>query len=238
MDLNYLINVKISNELVPNYDMVENSFLDEKLTEIIESERLKVDLQYPKLNFKNAVNKAYIRTGTYKRLLKALEILPKEYGFKILDVWRPLALQKELYEKYSNKIIRDFNLDKLTEIEKRDFISKFISEPIDDKNYPPAHTSGGAVDLILIDSNENELDLGVKFDEFTKRSYTDYYEKNDENEEIKYNRRILYNSMTLAGFTNLPSEVWHYDFGNKNWAYYTNKKSLYNGIFSKEEVDN
>ena len=29
--------------------------------------------------------------------------------------------------------------------------------------------------------------------------------------------------MIKAGFTNLPSEIWHYDYGNRAWAYY--KKS-------------
>jgi D-alanyl-D-alanine dipeptidase len=36
--------------------------------------------------------------------------------------------------------------------------------------------------------------------------------------------------MISAGFTNLPSEWWHYDYGTKFWAYFTGNKALYKGI--------
>ena len=38
---------------------------------------------------------------------------------------------------------------------------------------------------------------------------------------------ILYNSMIKAGFTNLDSEYWHYDYGDKNWADITGNDLLY-----------
>lgn len=237
MDLKTLITKPIPSLETPNYTEVKNNFLQEEFIEIKELDRLKIDLQYPKLGFDNVVNKAYIRKSAYEMLLKALEILPKEYGFKILDVWRPFALQKELFEKYSGKIIKDFKLENLSEKDKIDFISKFVADPIKDRNYPPMHTTGGAIDLVLINSNGEELDLGVGFDEFTEKTNTDYFEKNENNEEVKINRRLLFNSMTLAGFTNLSSEIWHYDYGDKNWAFYTKKKSLYKGVFTKEEIE-
>ncbi|WP_243737176.1 M15 family metallopeptidase [Halomonas ventosae] len=31
---------------------------------------------------------------------------------------------------------------------------------------------------------------------------------------------MLYHAMRGAGFSNLPSEWWHYDFGNQLWAHY------------------
>ena len=30
---------------------------------------------------------------------------------------------------------------------------------------------------------------------------------------------------------NLPSEIWHYDYGNRAWAFYTKKPALYKEIF-------
>ena len=232
-----LLNEKILSAKIPNYEKIENNFIDEEFIELKELDRLKIDLQYPKLGFENVVNKAYIRKTAYEMLLKALQILPKEYGFKVLDVWRPFALQKELFVKYSEKIIKDFKLENLSEKDRVKFISQFVANPIEDRNYPPMHTSGGAIDLILIDSNGEELDLGVGFDEFTEKTNTDYYEINDENEKVKLNRRLLYNCMTQSGFTNLASEIWHYDYGDKNWAFYTNNKSLYKGVFTKEEIE-
>ena len=42
--------------------------------------------------------------------------------------------------------------------------------------------------------------------------------------------------MTAVGFTNLSSEIWHYDYGDKNWAYYTKNPGLYKGVFEEEEI--
>ena len=47
---------------------------------------------------------------------------------------------------------------------------------------------------------------------------------------IHNNRMILYNSMIKAGFTNLDSEYWHYDYGNKNWSDITGNDVLYDEI--------
>jgi D-alanyl-D-alanine dipeptidase len=42
--------------------------------------------------------------------------------------------------------------------------------------------------------------------------------------------------MIKAGFTNLPTEWWHYDYGDKFWAYYNKTRTLYTGLFTKEEL--
>lgn len=236
IDKNFIFNTPIPKEKIPEYNEVKNDFIDEVFIELKESDRIKIDLQYTKLGFENAVNKAYIRKSAYEKLLRAVEILPEEYCFKILDTWRPFKLQKELFYKYSDKIIKDFNLKRISEEDQVKFISQFVADPIENRDYPPMHTTGGAIDLIIIKDNGEELDLGVEFDEFSSKTNTAYFEDKDEKEEIKINRRILYNTMTQAGFTNLSSEVWHYDYGNKNWAYYTKQPGLYKGVFDENEI--
>ena len=94
------------------------------------------------------------------------------------------------------------------ELQKRE-ISKYVALPVRDTICPPAHTTGGAIDLTLIDRDGNELNMGTAFDAFTQATHTDFYEETDE-DIIKQNRRILYSAMTSVGFTNLPSEWWHY----------------------------
>ena len=41
--------------------------------------------------------------------------------------------------------------------------------------------------------------------------------------------------MIKAGFTNLPSEIWHYDYGNRAWAYYNKKPAIYKGILELKQ---
>ena len=194
-------------------------------------------MQYPKLKMQNAIKKCLIRKEVLNKLLKAKKYLPNNITFKIWDAYRPLALQKELYYKYKEKIINDFNLENLNKEEQDKIIAKFVSLPNDDENIPPLHSTGGSVDLTLayVDTKK-ELDLGIKFDQFSNQTNSNYYEKKDMNETIRNNRRILYNAMIKAGFTNLPSEIWHYDYGNRAWAFYKNKKAIYNGILEIKDL--
>ncbi|CAK2155539.1 hypothetical protein VCRA2116O234_510012 [Vibrio crassostreae] len=62
--------------------------------------------------------------------------------------------------------------------------------------------------------------MGTQFDENSLRSWSCALEHSSEAKQAN-NRRLLYNAMIGAGFTNLPSEWWHYDYGNQMWANYT-----------------
>ena len=91
------------------------------------------------------------------------------------------------------------------------------------------------MDITIIGTDGNGLDMGSGFDEFSDRTYTAFYETSG-NEIVKNNRRLLYSIMMDAGFTNLPSEWWHYDFGDRFWAYYNKRPALYRGVFTRNEI--
>ena len=57
------------------------------------------------------------------------------------------------------------------------------------------------------------------------------------NDEVRDNRRLLYNVMTAAGFTNLPSEWWHFDYGDGMWAQLKNENAIYAGRLDAEVRD-
>ena len=185
---------------------------------------------------KHAVATCYLRRPVYERLLQAQQYLPAGYRLCVWDGWRPLALQEELYEEYSRFITTRFGLQDKGEEERERIIRQFISYPSKDRTTPPVHTTGGAVDVTLIDDAGRELPMGTAFDEFSDKTYTAYFETEGADPEVRRNRRILYHCMTKAGFTNLPSEWWHYDYGNAFWAYYKNEDVAYQGVFTDEEV--
>lgn len=199
------------------------------LVEIHDSDLIKVDMQYHKLGMDNAIDKCYLMSKVYERLKIASTYLPDGYTLVILDAYRPIELQKELFDKYSIIIEKKFHLENYSEDDKNNFINKFVSIP--DNDNPPAHTTGGAVDVTLL-YNGKYLNLGCNFDEFCDRTYTNYYKDNKDLESIKIHkyRMILYNSMIKAGFTNLETEYWHYDYGDKNWSDITGNDVLYNEI--------
>ena len=201
-------NIEIKNEIV-KYKLINSP-----LVEVTDIEYVPY---YYNLGLKYSTNKCYLRKEVLDLLLEAKKLLPEGYNFKIYDGYRSIKLQEELYYFYYNKIIKKFNLESLSKKEKESFVNKYVAFPKKNNLYAPAHTTGGAVDLFLTYKGK-ELDFGVKFDEFTDKTKTNYYEINNLSEEIKNNRRMLYNVMTKVGFTNLPSECWHYDYGNNNWA--------------------
>ena len=85
------------------------------------------------------------------------------------------------------------------------------------------------------DENGVPLDMGTAFDDFSEASRTDYFET-EFNPAVQENRRMLYGVMTGAGFTNLPGEWWHYDYGDRFWAYYNRCPARYGGVFTAAEM--
>lgn len=189
---------------------------------------------YAEQNLKGSINKCYLRKSVAEKLKIAEKKLPDGYKFKIYDGWRPFSVQKDLYDNYRKKVEK--SIPGLTEEEINELTKLFVSPPLWDKIAGPVHTTGGAVDLTIVDKNGNELDMGTEFDCFKDTANTNYFELNDINEEVKNNRRLLYTVMIEAGFTNLPTEWWHFDYGNKFWAFYTKNDAIYDCVFDVEEI--
>ena len=133
-------------------------------------------------------NKCYLLEEAADKLLNATKIA-RDLGFlfKIYDAYRPNYVQQTLWNF-------DPNPD-------------FLSNP--EKGSP--HTKGIAVDLTLTDLKGNELDMGTKFDDFTKKAF---HLSNSIKKEVKINRYLLLSIMTLAGFDHYLNEWWHYQLFN------------------------
>ena len=68
-----------------------------------------------------------------------------------------------------------------------------------------------AVDLTLVDGNNNELDMGTEFDEFSRLSYHGCM---DISRESYKNRVLLLGIMTDSGWDFFRNEWWHYQLFN------------------------
>ena len=71
------------------------------------------------------------------------------------------------------------------------------------------------------------VDMGTVFDEFEEIAHSDYFEREGAEESVRLNRRLLYNVMMEAGFTNYDCEWWLYDWGNRSWARINKCTSIY-----------
>jgi D-alanyl-D-alanine dipeptidase len=137
-------------------------------------------------------------------------------------------VQQYLFDDFYNRIKKEnknLDDDKLLAL-----VTKYAAPPSTDMDLPSPHNSGGALDLTLYDKKQKApLNMGTKFDSLSEKAQTDYYETQG-SDEVRVNRRLLYEVMINAGFTNLPSEWWHYDYGDSSWSYYTGKPMMYRGI--------
>lgn len=117
-----------------------------------------------------------------------LELL--ELFIKIYDGYRPLPVQQLMWD-----MIQD---------------ETYVSNPAKNKS---VHTRGTAVDLTLVDSEGNELEMPSAFDEFTERSHS--FSLNATKEAL-LNRALLKSIMEKKGFSQCLSEWWHFDFNGWN----------------------
>ena len=176
----------------------------------------------------------YVRDSVAAMLTYARTLLPDGYDFKVWDGYRPVCVQERLWKHQRAKVVA-YNKGKNLSAEEIDRLTSFfVSKPSHDINKPSLHSTGGSIDLTLIDSKGSPVDMGTEFDAFGDKAWTNHFESYEMNEEVRKNRRILYNTMIKAGFTNLPSEWWHYDYGTKFWGYFNNTPALYQGILDAD----
>jgi len=165
-------------------------------------------------------NTFYLRKRVIEMLNKADSLLPKGYKILLLDAYRPLEIQEKFFKDFCIELKNkhpNFNDAKI-----RKEASKFVAPP-DVKILPP-HSTGGAVDITIIDKYGNEIDMGTKPDDLNFKAYTYCREIS---RAAKHNRKILIRVMRRAGFVNYPREWWHWSYGDKCWAAVKKINSIY-----------
>lgn len=228
-------NKAIPTVSVPSIREYEISSSDEQLISLRER-GLIVKSQYNQQGIPGSYSDCYARETVADMLVKAQHSLEGSgYSLVIWDAYRPICIQQRLWNFYRQDIKN--NNPGLGDVE-LDFKTRFfVSKPSYDVKHPSLHNTGGAVDLTLCDENGDYLDMGTKFDEFSGKSWTNHFEEIEQDDKVRDNRRLLYNTMIEAGFTNLPSEWWHYDYGDKFWAYFTENEAIYDGVIDMDFPD-
>ncbi|WP_187774717.1 M15 family metallopeptidase [Billgrantia pellis] len=201
---------------------------------------LKVFPAYARLGIPGAVPECFVREGVYKALLAAARALPEGLGLVVLDGWRPWRVQQYLFDTLHEAI--HLHHPDLGEEQLLERTREFVSLPSRDPTAPSPHLTGGAVDVTLCDADGLPLDMGTLFDEALPASHSDHFERlgspSHEQRRARDNRRLLYRVMTGQGFTNLPSEWWHYDLGDQLWAHYGGHAEAFYGPAELDTIEN
>jgi D-alanyl-D-alanine dipeptidase len=126
-----------------------------------------------------------LRFKTVKALIAAnADFNKKGYKIKLYDCYRPLSIQKKMWEIVSNP--------------------EYVADP----KKGSIHNRGGAVDISLVDVKGKEVDMGTPFDFFGPRAGHNYTMLSN---QVKYNRKYLKKIMIQNGFNSFDSEWWHYN---------------------------
>jgi len=190
---------------------------------------------YHKQQITGALPHCYVRESVMKRLEEVAQQLPQGYQFVIWDGYRPFQVQKAIYDEYYEKIMKKFPNDSTEKWQEE--TEKFVSLPSVDPDHPAPHITGGAVDVAICNAEQQLLDFGTAFDDFSEKANTAYFEKKaitqpltEQEQHILENRRLLYHLMTEVGFSNYYQEWWHFDYGNPWWAQNKEKEAAIYGI--------
>jgi len=132
---------------------------------------------------------AYLHQDAIKPFEKAIKSA-KNLGLKlkIWDTFRPIEVQKYMFDKFPSN----------------DPNGGFVSNP---NGGAIPHCRGVAIDLTLVDQNEEELEMGSDFDEFSDLAF---HNCDKISTQAMRNRLILLGIMTAAGFDFYSKEWWHY----------------------------
>jgi D-alanyl-D-alanine dipeptidase len=190
---------------------------------------------YAKMGIANAIPECFVREGVFEKLHQVAELIPVGKKLVVLDGWRPFSVQQHLFDTLINILKKSFPTHPEHHLHEK--AKSLVSPPSSDIKAPSPHLTGGSVDVTLCDDMGRFLNMGTDFDEASQFSWTDALESESSlDREAQENRRILYNTMSEVGFTNLPSEWWHYDFGNQLWAYRNGAQQAEYGVTRPRDI--
>lgn len=160
--------------------------------------------------------KIIVREMVAKKITMANEVLGKinpnlvlfvSYGYRTLEIQRRRF--NEEYDKCDSNISQE---------ERIEFTHTKIAVP-----GVAGHPTGGAVDITIYDCVEDYfLDMGCEISDFSSSKYVTYAP--GLLEEHKRNRQILHDVMVEQGFCHYFGEWWHFCYGDKEWAFFYDKK--------------
>jgi zinc D-Ala-D-Ala dipeptidase len=177
-----------------------------------------------------------VREGIVARLHQAqdcLQQLRSGWRLQIFDAYRPVAVQQFMVEYTFAEVLRDRGWDvaTITPAQRQEALAAvhgFWAVPNQNPLTPPPHSTGGAIDLTLVDAQGCAVDMGGDIDELSPRSYPDHYVGLPEPmaEQYDQHRQLLCYCMSQAGFERHYHEWWHFSYGDQLWAWLRSRREV------------
>ncbi len=188
-------------------ELLDSLFLQIDLVDVQSvNKQIKVDLKYAStdnfmgMQLYDTIIAVYLNKEVAERLSKCqlfLDSIRPGYSLLVYDGVRPLQVQKEMWDALDSIPVS--------------LRGKFVSNPARGS----VHNYGAAVDLTIIDSLGNVLDMGAEYDEFNDIAFpsmeSQFLKSGELTKQQWENRKLLRKVMQKEGFRNIPSEWWHFN---------------------------
>lgn len=148
----------------------------------------------------DTLQRVYVQIDVARRLAQSQTYLTsrnENYHLLVYDGLRPLSVQWEMWNA----------LDSIPPIRR----GKFVSNP----RMGSVHNYGAAVDVTICDQSRKPLDMGAGYDDMNFIAYPSLESEYLATGELKQfqvdNRKLLRRAMKSQGFSNIPTEWWHFN---------------------------
>lgn len=163
-----------------------------------------------------------VRKGVYERLLRVQKRLRAGLFLRLYEGLRSLRIQAQLFEEEKLRIAERHPQLGAREVHEQATI--LISPPVHFDGAPniPPHSTGGAVDVEIVDAQGRVIDFGMEAKDWV-RVPAEFCETRHRgvSRAAWDNRHMLCGLMEAEGFVNYEREWWHYSYGDRYWAWIT-----------------
>lgn len=164
----------------------------------------------------------WVRRGVYERLLRVQQGLPAGLFLRLYEGLRSARVQHMLFEQEKKRVAAAHPALAPREVHERATI--LIAPPVHFDGTPniPPHSTGGAIDVELVDAGGRVIDFGMEAKDWV-RVPSEFCETRHPNVHAaaRRNRELLCEAMQAQGFANYVREWWHYSYGDRYWAWVT-----------------
>lgn len=179
--------------------------------------------------FKEYTASYIVRKTIAQKLIAVAKSLPENIQLVLIEGYRSTVSQQDGWDKTMSKLkLAYLNMSQENLEQKARMV---VAKPTPLAN----HHCGGAIDVTLRYSDGEYLDMGTSYPDVLtsmdqyKNAYkkfpmfpNSFFQKRITKEQ-ELNRKILRDAMETEDFVWYPGEWWHYCWGDRMWAVYTNQ---------------
>ena len=202
----------------------------EKLIDIAKDSRFAVSYCNSESMLPLVGKQMLVRESVFRMLGEADELLKSDnpnYQFLLFYTYRAREVQQEYWDRTCKMYREELQTDDYSII--RAYAQRLSADP-----EVAGHPTGGSVDLTIRDlKNGFRLDMGIGIERpaFIKAGKLRYTMSPELNQEVINCRLFLKEIMVSVGFTAFDAEFWHFDYGNREWAFVSGaKNALYEAL--------